>query len=355
MLRGILSIPSIRRVVSLVRPLPPRTGFMCNVLSSEPFILHTKEHMEFDLLGRHLGRRPAHFLVSLTNSCENRLRIRLLRRLVGAHRAQFPEHHFIFMANSDRELTMLRQGGIRAEFCGSNCFVDERIFRIRTDIEPEFDAVYDGQLSPVKRHYLAAQVDRLALITYIQRGHDRRFAENMRRALAHAHWFNDPLDSSLSRILSIDEVAACYSRCRSGLCLSAIEGQMYASVQYLLCGLPVVTTRSKGGRDVFFASETARYVEENAASVRDGVREVLTRKASAEQIRQATLERMQQHRRRYIDIVQGIYDQSGVREDFAAKFANIFFDKMVKYHSRQELADLIDKGNVSKAELRSIA
>jgi hypothetical protein len=51
--------------------------------------------------------------------------------------------------------------------------------------------------------------------------------------------FNDPYYHNY-RKLSENEVAQRLNHCRVGLCLSAVEGINYASVQSLRCGLPIV-------------------------------------------------------------------------------------------------------------------
>lgn len=60
--------------------------------------------------------------------------------------------------------------------------------------------------------------------------------------LAHAHWFNH--EGSACEWLDSEELNRCLNQCRLGLCLSAVEGPMYASIEYLLAGLPVVSTES---------------------------------------------------------------------------------------------------------------
>ncbi len=341
MFKELLKLPSIRRVKSLIVPPRPRAGFMCHILSSNPFILHTKEHIEFGLIGRHLGDRVACFFVSFTHSCEDRHRVKAMRTMVHAHGMRFPAHEFIFLGNSTREVIALRKAGLRATLCGSNCFIDEQMFQIDPVETPRFDAIYDGQLLPVKRHYLASDIRSLALITYIQRNHNRRFGEEVRRQLSHAHWFNDPFDPVRSRILTEREVAECYRQCRVGLCLSPIEGQMYASVQYLLCGLPVVTTQSRGGRDEFFDSEYVVYVGDSPKAVKEGVGEAIKRQVPAEYIRARTLKKMEEHRSTYVELLKSVYGSLGIMYDVHALWRNKFINKMVRFHSREDLISAI--------------
>jgi hypothetical protein len=57
-----------------------------------------------------------------------------------------------------------------------------------------------------------------------------------------------------------------------GLCLSAEEGAMFVSAEYLLCGIPVVSTRNKGGRDVMFTPEHVFIADDTPESVAHGGR-----------------------------------------------------------------------------------
>jgi glycosyltransferase involved in cell wall biosynthesis len=56
-----------------------------------------------------------------------------------------------------------------------------------------------------------------------------------------------------------------------GLMLSDIEGACYASTEYLLCGVPVVTTKSFGGRDEYYEEENHLTVRATPAHVAEGV------------------------------------------------------------------------------------
>ncbi len=76
------------------------------------------------------------------------------------------------------------------------------------------------------------------------------YFDQVRAALPHATFTHDPP----TLYLNSWEVARKLNACRVGMCLSETEGAMFAAVEYLLCGLPVVSTPSQGGRDVWFDS-----------------------------------------------------------------------------------------------------
>ncbi|WP_164127899.1 glycosyltransferase, partial [Stenotrophomonas maltophilia] len=62
----------------------------------------------------------------------------------------------------------------------------------------------------------------------------------------------NPIVDGLTARLTPEAVNRVYNQAAVGLCLSAVEGAMCASMEYLMAGLPVVSTPSVGGRDVYF-------------------------------------------------------------------------------------------------------
>lgn len=88
-----------------------------------------------------------------------------------------------------------------------------------------------------------------------------------------------------------------------GLCLSAAEGAMLASIEYLFAGLSVVSTPSLGGRDYFFDDEFCIICAPDPRSVREAVEALLARNVPRDYVRAKTLARVNIERRRYIDLV----------------------------------------------------
>jgi glycosyltransferase involved in cell wall biosynthesis len=246
------------------------------------------------------------------------------------HQLRYPKFRFIHLCNDKRQLELLGSLGCEAYFCNQNALVDERIYIPLKNIEKEYDAVYDARLLRFKRHYLAAQLRSLGLIYYSAATEDESdYMEEVKKDFGYARFFNHD-GAGAYRILSASEVNSALNQCRVGLCLSAEEGAMYAGVQYLLAGLPLVTTPSVGGRDVFFDDEIAVTVEPTAAAVADGVREMIDRDLDPEYVRGKTLKRMRVHRNYFIELVQGIYGQEGLTRDFSSEWDNLFFNKLVK-------------------------
>lgn len=290
-----------------------------------------------------LKDRDAYFLYAFTRSMEDRLVIEKLKTDTDDHLKKFPRHRFIFLCNAGSEFELLSEYGLNARFINHNCFVDERIFTVEPGAEKAYDAVYDAQLSRVKRHYLASGIESLALITYLfYPGLKEPFVLDVMREFEKAHWFNKPYGRD-SRVLAPGEVADALNRCRVGLCLSAEEGGMYASIQYMLCGLPIVSTRSRGGRDEFFDHRYVKIVDDTPGAVREGVSEMIGRNIPAGLVRGETIKKMTAHRDRFIDLVQGIYGEQGIERDFRQEWEGLFFNKMLRSRKIEEAVKILSK------------
>ncbi len=238
---------------------PLMRGGDCNVLSFDPLIIYVKDWVirsqPFALLPvlRQYNDRTVHMLVSLSWNHDDPLHIKQLIHWQMQHLRRYPRHKIIYMSNSNAEYNMLVSSGLKAVFVSSNAFVSPAIFKPVPESEKRFDAVYDARINPYKRHMLATEIKSLALITARSpSNHDESYIRSVMDILPQAYFFNNPLSADY-KWMSLSDINTAINQCRVGLCLSAVEGAMYASMQYLLAGLPVVSTQSRGGRDEFLS------------------------------------------------------------------------------------------------------
>jgi glycosyltransferase involved in cell wall biosynthesis len=112
---------------------------------------------------------------------------------------------------------------------------------------------------------------------------------------------------------------------------------MYAATEYMLCGLPVVSTVSEGGRDSWFDPRFTRVVADDPEEVAAAVRNLISQKISPEFIRAETLHRIWEHRRRLLDLGQTIYAAHRVGRDFARDFFEVFRNKMARWCSPADI------------------
>lgn len=254
-----------------------------------------------------------------------------VQQLERRTRQQFPDIELIHLCNKPGQAEQFRARGGRAILCNSNCFVDESVFRPLPSVEKRFDAVYNARFDIVKRHFLAREVDSLALI-YNPTGEGLEYIRNTQQQFSNAHFFNHS-DSGDYRILRPEEINESLNACRVGLCLSEHEGPMSASVEYLLSGLPIVTTPSPGGRDLFFEESFVVTVAPEPGAIKESVRELIGRKVRPEIPREATLAKFRAHRQAFVALVQEIYDQHDIKRRFADEWPRVFFHRMLANQS----------------------
>jgi glycosyltransferase involved in cell wall biosynthesis len=220
------------------------------------------------------------------------------------------------MGNTKAEVDLLRQYGEAAFFHNKTSVVSEETFRPVDGLTVEFDAIYNAQLTAWKRHELALGIERCAFVFYRadvgSSTDDSEAAIIARHArLAPGHVFINQIDASnLPFRLRPADVNKHLNRAAVGLCLSAVEGPMFASTEYLLAGLPVVTTPSRGGRDHYFDDEYCLTVPPDPRSIAEAVSVLKGRRIPRSYIRARTLERIEKDRRRFVDLINAIFAEA---------------------------------------------
>lgn len=225
-----------------------------------------------------------------------RWQLRYMRRQLRLYNRRYPRNKVIFLANSSEEQANMMEFGFKTYQVSNNALQREDQFELDAQAEKKYDAVMTARMAPWKRMELARKVENLALITIPD---DEAYGREMRDVLSHATWANFD-EAGTYHYLSREEVAEVVNSARVGLILSAFEGNNRASIEYLMCGIAVVSTPSKGGRDMFFDEDYCRIVDANPAAVRAGVQDLVRRSISPEEIRSRTLEKINEHRARFL-------------------------------------------------------
>uniref|UniRef100_B8HPX5 Glycosyl transferase family 1 domain-containing protein n=1 Tax=Cyanothece sp. (strain PCC 7425 / ATCC 29141) TaxID=395961 RepID=B8HPX5_CYAP4 len=285
-----------------------------------------------ELVFNYLQDQIAYFILGWWWNIEDTNEVEKIVSLETHHTSQYPKHNLIYLCNTVQQQEIFQKHNLNAVFCNHNCLVDERVFQPTKDSFRIYDAVYDAILASYKRHYLAQKINSIAFIYYENSNVISCFKE-VKSLFPYAHYFNETLGENGYTQLTPEKVNQCLNDCRVGLCLSSIEGAMYASIQYLLSGLPVVSTKSKGGRDVFFDPEYALIVDDDPDAVKEGVDAMIRRNLSADSIRSKVLVKVQEHRQVLIRLIQSIYDRENVNRDFSIEWEQIFTNKLFRLQS----------------------
>jgi len=245
------------------------------VISADPLITYSKRSTDAPLglasarPEAFRGRKALH-LIGLSYTIEPRRLFAELAAHLKALAPELPDSRFVVLANSEFEAYLLSTVGVPSMLSSQAVFIDDNTFSPQ-EVEPRFDAVYNARLLPMKRHELARDVKNLGLLYDIGSAEEPPQYEQVKALLPHAAFINHELGNGAYRQLKVEECAAQLNAARVGLCLSAEEGVMQAALEYLLCGLPVVSTRSIGGRDRYFMPPFCRIVPDEPAAIADAV------------------------------------------------------------------------------------
>ena len=210
------------------------------------------------------------------------------------HNIEGRTHHLI--VNSLDEDFLRKRFLMRGAKINAAIYINEHIYKPFTQPK-HYDAIYTGRLSSFKRHELAKDVERLMVVSY--GGNLHAFCPQ----LQHAQFNQEFLQPS--------ELCKKINQSYAGLCLSAEEGIMLAAIEYLLCGIPVVSTPSKGGRDQFFNEKNSIIVPPESEAVAQAVRCWKESPPDPQKIREQTLNQLSQGRLEFCTYVARLIKLEG--------------------------------------------
>ena len=295
----------------------------CYVLSRKPmvFFAYWEDLYKYmaDFVHRLEGETVIEAICQLGWHYETEERAERAEREYAEAKKRLPQLNVLFVTNSPQEETILRKHGLKAEFCHQNAFIDEKRVRLYSPDTREFDAIYVARITPFKRQELAAKVPRLRLISSWENPSERNYVKSVLDMM--------PTVSYSSKV-SYRNVSKEMSRAAVGLCLSAEEGAMFVSAEYLLSGIPAVSTANLGGREFVMPKEYWRRAEANPDSVAAAVEELKNLHADPADVRAKTLEMYRPHREKMCAILKGIFDSHGLDGSKLSSFDRWFTHKL---------------------------
>lgn len=252
--------------------------------------------------------RPKHLLEHSPYWCAAPKQMFLRKIKSILHSLEGRTHHF--MVNATDEEQMRKRFQIRGAHFNQNFYINEHLYKIIE--QPKlYDAIYTAQLNSSKRLWLAKNIEKLMVVSY--GGDLHSYCPELKHADFNKEFIPRP------------ELAKKYNQAHTGLILSALEGANLASCEYLLCGIPVVSTPSKGGRDEFFTPENSTIVPPEAQAVSQAVQTWKELSPEPQKIREQTLQKMNNLRLNYCNyIAQLIQQESGKKYDPKALMEKYF-------------------------------
>ncbi len=308
------------------------------VSAANPIILHSYDWKygvsPFDQLLPNLSQAPTTLLLSLSWTVLLRPRLERLIQDYKAYMRQRPQHRFVFLANMPEEDVLLRKHGLHSIFCPHNAFLDERLY-IPLEREKLWQGIINSRMRPFKRIHLAAELDSCCLITYATKDSDYEYDASLWQVMPQLYRPQYE-GKTIKTYFTAEQLREYYARSACGLILSASEGGCFASSEYLLCGLPVVSTLNEGGRNVFFHKDYTYFCQPTTQGVRLATEAALQCRASAQDIRNLCLERMGYFRQKYVEMLYAEAAAHGYASTFHCDLQKIFCNKMITPYATME-------------------
>ncbi len=311
----------MRSIINFLKSMLKKKSLECYVISHKPIILIT---YWFDFLRNQSEifktiphNRNVYFLFQ-SGWYKDKRDVDKIQKEIAIFRNIYPKTKYIFLSNSIEENEFFLENNLTSIFCNQNAFIDEKRYKIKSRIEKKYDAIYLARITPFKRHELAVKVKNLLLIGSFTQNEEEHY-QHIMKILPDAKWIEKVFSFRVSQYMNQAKV---------GLCLSAIEGAMFVSAEYLLSGIPIVSTISVGGRDALFDTEFVKIVKDNSESVAKGVEEMIKKDINPEYIRRETIKKMIEHREKFFNLVQEIYDKEMINRKFKDDWKKVFVHKM---------------------------
>jgi hypothetical protein len=218
-----------------------------------------------------------------------------------------PTHRFILISTTGYETTRLSATGIHCIQVNPSIFQDESRWSIQNETLPgipQSDTCYNAHLGEWKRHSLITELTKPLFVYGFQfNGDAKADYKRVKELCPSAIFVNHTVGNGEYVRLDETQISKVLAGCKTSLCLSREEGHMRASIQSLMCGVPVVSTDSIGGRNRYYCDDTAVIVSSTPKSVSRGIEVLISRNLSRTEVRASTLAMIGFDRRNFIRTV----------------------------------------------------
>jgi glycosyltransferase involved in cell wall biosynthesis len=301
------------------------------IINKKPYIIHTQIH-DLPVFQNLLKNEKCYFLINHTWFIDNNF-------FDNFKFDPNPEHKLISLSNTQFEDNIFKdnnQKGIESVWINHNSFLDPNVF-FPINVTKKYNAVYNARFATWKRHQLALKVKDVACICWGFFKEEEK--ENFEKLKNNENFkFLNNIKNEQIIKKNDKELNDIYNESYVGLCLSEIEGAMYSSTEYLLSGLPVFSTKSLGGRDVFFDDYNSIIVEDSQEAVADAINYLIKNyeKIDKNKIRNDIIKRQQEHIKRFKILLKNIFNENNIYVNIDDFWGKIYTNKMFKWYKNYD-------------------
>ena len=288
------------------------------ILSRDPWIIYTTisypdPSAYVRSFASHLHGQPALFVIYMSWIFEPGWVANRVIKDFQVFAKEYPGIHLVMTVNEQSELDLLQEYGVKGVLLNHNFSSSDKLFHAIEDSPKLYDAIYNARLTPFKRIELTADLESFACITGGCESKDHDYSEKIIHQIesrAPQHRFINPYKKFDFELLNPRQVNLALNQAHVGLCLSEAEGAMFASIEYLLAGLPVVSTPNRGGRNHYAHPDFWLEVPATPRDVAEGVATLKRRQIPPELIREKTLKTLRTDRARFLNLLDEYCDSS---------------------------------------------
>jgi len=237
----------------------------------------------------------------------------------------------IIFCNELEECSYFNELGIPNIHINQNCWLDYNLFNI-INSSKKYDIVYNGCNAYYKNHFLLENIKKYKKVFLYYKTYENI---NLKK-------FNP---SKMYCNVNSKKVVNIINRSKVGVILSELEGACYASSEYLLCGLPVISVKNNGGRNFWYDANNSLTIEKDKNQLIGAIDNILANYSlySPQKIRYNHILKTLEVRKKFYDFIKVLFLQNKINKDPEKVFEITYFNKMIKTDKVSKIIKEIDK------------
>ena len=219
------------------------------------------------------------------------------------------DYNIILLANSiEEKIFFEKKVSCDVLFCNHNAFLNENIYNISNNFPRKYELVIDSAFHSYKNVYLANKIKNTLHI-----GYNKQLKEHIDdNVIPNYGILANYIKKGVYERLNKPEINKYYNESLIAGIFSEVEGACFASSQYLLSGLPIISTKSVGGRDIWYNENNSIICENNEDSVYEAwelsKEKLINGEFNRFYIRNTHLKQMDEHRTILIDYMKNKFE-----------------------------------------------
>lgn len=178
------------------------------------------------------------------------------------------EYEYVILASSEEEQSQYKKNFKQdVLLMGHNVFLNEKLILLKENTIRDYDMLVNSGIDSYKKIHLAHLVNSVAYISRMGTNICNRSNILFSKNSIFPNFKDNLINLENYHRLNHEELSNLSARCLAGGIFSNLEGSCFSSSEYLLCGLPVISTKCKGGREIWYNSDNSIYCEDTPESV----------------------------------------------------------------------------------------